>query len=1178
MGSEFVMGARFELEDEFSQPMSEMSRASQEFQQSLDSSSGVISKLNDGFISAGKTMQSWGKKASKSVTTPLVGIGTAAVWTTATFDDSMSKVSALSGATGDDFDALRGKALELGSTTAHSASAAADAMGYLALAGFDTNEILEATPAMLSLASAASMDLATSADIVSDTMSAFQMEATRAAEAADIFAKIQASSNTDVMMLGEAMKYAGAAANAAGMDLAQTSAVMGVLADSGIKGSMAGTTFTSMLSDMRKNAENGALSVGDMSIALYDAQGNMRDLGTIMADMEKATAGMSGATRDAAMANIFGEQAMKGANIMLATGADRYYELEEAAYGSAGAASEMAATMEDNIGGAMRSMKSAIEGFMISIGDELKEYVQMGAQFVGQLALAFTNLDPSIRRIIVILGVVAAAIGPVLAVLGKLSVIIGTVGVPVAAAVAAVGALIAIMVSMYSTSEKFKNFVNDTFKAIGDSILAFWNILRGVYQLITGNTTAGLVTLLGTGLDGSQVIGLVRFAAGVQDVIATIQRLGQIAAGVFQLFTGSTTAGLETLFGAGLDSSQVMGIVRVVAQIQDTFIQLGNIARTAFQNVVQGIATIWQATQPVREALLQNIVAAFFWLVETVPPLLQQIGQAITTVFTWAVENVLPVVEMLGQGIITAFLWLAEQVPPLLTTLGEFVTNIWARAYETAVPILQMLWRFITQGFQLLVDTLVPVVQMLWQVLTTVWATIQEHVIPLVLNIVEMIISFWQLLVTFLAPILMFIWGLIVDVWSMVLEFIVPFMQNLLDTIIGTWNRIWEATGPLLNSLVEGITGIFDSLRVFFETWWPLIYGIFTVAWGIIRGIISAVLPVITAIIQGGFQFIMAVISSIWSMISGIIQVAWSLISGLIQTGLRILSGDWAGAWDAMLGMLSGVWDGIVTFFGGLKDLFFESGKAIIDTLVDGIKAVAMAPYNAVKGIFDSVRNLLPFSDAKEGPLSSLTSSGESIITTIGDGIGNMKGYLGKKLEGALEAARRFLPFSDAKKGPFSDLTASGGSIISTLAEGLTKKEGILAAAMAGAFALMPAAPEAAVGMTFSAGDTPNFNVEAVPEFHSILNVATLFDNADAPEYSGSTAVTGKQDINPAGTTGSGSSYNSRSVTIEQLNVEVNAADGQDPEEIADEVIERLYEKVTEADEVLGNTDKGDLL
>lgn len=966
MGSEFVMGARFELDDEFSQPMSEMSKTSQEFQQSLNNSSGTMARLNEGFINTGKTMQNWGATASAAITAPLMGIGTAAVWTTATFDDSMSKVRALSGATGDEFDALRSKALELGSTTAHSASAASDAMGYLALAGFNTNEILAATPAMLSLASAASMDLATSADIVSDTMSAFQMEATRAGEAADIFAKIQASSNTDVMMLGEAMKYAGAAANAAGMDLAQTSAVMGVLADSGIKGSMAGTTFTSMLSDMRKNSKNGAFAVGKMSVSLYDAQGNMRDLGNIMYDVEQATKGMSTAARDAAMSNIFGEQAMKGVNIMLATGSERYFELEEAAYGSAGAASEMAAIMEDNVGGAMRSMKSAIEGFMISIGDELKGYVQMGAQFVGNLALAFTNLNPAIRRSIVIIGAIAAAIGPVLAVLGTLSVIIGTIGVPVAAAVLAVGALIAILVTMYSTSETFRNGVHNAFNSVKNTIIDFWNA-----------------------------------------------------------------------------------------------------ARVIFANVVESIRSLWQAAQPVREGLIKNVLQAFQWV--------------------------------------------AEQVPAVLNTLVTFVTGIWNRINQTSFPILSSLWRYITTGFTLLVNTLGPILQMVWQVITTVWGTIRDHVLPLVLNFVEMVVSFFQLLVTVLQPILMFIMGLIVDVWSMVLEYILPFMQNLFDTIVNTWNRIWEATGPLLSSLVEGITGIFDGLRVFFETWWPVIYGLFTVAWAVIRGIISAVLPIITGIISNGFNLIMTIISSVWSVISGIIQVAWSLISGLIQTGLAILSGDWEGAWNAMLGMLDGVWNGIKTFFGGLVDFFFESGKAIINTLVDGIKSVAMAPVNAIKGVFDSVRNLLPFSDAKTGPLS--------------------------------------------------DLTYSGGAILTTMAEGINKKRNTIAAAM-----------ENALGF-----DSPSVSVAGVPEFYTTLNVATLFDNAEVPEFNGSANIPGGNNINPAGTAGGGTTHNSRSTVIENLNVEVNAAEGQDPEEVAAYVIDMLNEKIGEADEVLG-TDKGDLL
>lgn len=883
MGSEFVMGARFELEDEFSQPMSKMAKASGDFQQSLNDSSGVISKLNEGFISSGKTMQSWGTTASKYITAPLAGIGTAALWTTAKFDDSMSKVAAISGATGDEFDELRGKALELGSTTAHSASAAADAMGYLALAGWDTNQILEATPALLNLASAAGMDLATSADIVSDQMSAFQMEAEQAAQAADMFAATQSSANTDVLQLGEALKYAGAAANASGMDMAQTNAILGVLADNSIKGSMAGTTFTSMLSDMRKNADDGTFAMGDMSVALYDAQGNMRDLGTIMGEIEQATQGMNTATRDAALGNVFGEQAMKGVNAMLSAGSDRYRELEDTIRDSAGASAHAAEIMEDNIGGAIRGMRSAIEGFMITIGDHLKGPISEGAKFISDLALRFSNLNPGVQKSIVIMGVLAAAIGPVLMVLGTLMTVIGTIGLPIVGLVAGIGVLIGILTALYMNSETARNMMNNAFASI-------------------------------------------------------------VAAG-------------QWLWG--------------------------------------------------------QLVSGFNWLMQVLPGIVDMITNGIVTAFNWVMTTLVPIVQSIIADIMTAF------------------------------------------------------------------------------------------------------------------------------TAVGDW----------------------------FSQYWEQIKTVVSVAWAGISAFIGTYLEFIKNLIVNGFQFVLSAVQSVWQMISGVIKVAWSLISGIIGIGLSILTGDWQGAWDAMLDMLSGVWDGITTFFGGLKDLFFESGKMIINTLVDGIKAVAMAPVEAVKGVFDKVRNLLPFSDAKEGPFSMLTANGEKIVTTIGDGIDNMKGYLGSKLESTLATARKFLPFSDAKKGPFSDLRASGGAIISTLAEGVTKKEGMLAAAMVGAFALMP-------GGTGSV----DFQVEAVPEFYTTLNVATLFDNPDVPTYETGNGVYVGGKVNPAGgsvTQNTGSTI-TKSVHIDKI--EVNGAEGQDVEELASAVMDKIYEDISEADEIVSSVDKGDLL
>lgn len=374
------------------------------FNQSQKSIANTNSEMQKTISTANK-MSSTLKKAGAVfagafAVSSVISFGKDVAQTFADFEQAMANVRAISGANNEDFKKLTETARTLGETTSFSAKEAADGMQYLALAGFNTESIISAMPGMLSLAAAANMDLAQSADIVSDTMSAFQMDASKASQAADIFARTQSRSNTDVLMLGEAMKYAGASANAAGMDLVQTNAVLGVLADSGIKGSMAGTTFNAMLRDMKKNSDNGRLSVGKSTIALYDQTGAMRDLGAVMADVEKATAGMTTQQRDAALTTVFGEEAIRGANIMLATGSERYYELEEAIRNSEGAAEEMANVQLDTLSGSLKLLNSAIESAKISLGEKMAPAIRFVADAIAKyLPMAMNGLEKGLSNI-----------------------------------------------------------------------------------------------------------------------------------------------------------------------------------------------------------------------------------------------------------------------------------------------------------------------------------------------------------------------------------------------------------------------------------------------------------------------------------------------------------------------------------------------------------------------------------------------------------------------------------------------------------------------------------------------------------------------------------------------------------------------------------------------------------
>ncbi|WP_350342343.1 phage tail tape measure protein [Proteinivorax tanatarense] len=412
------------MENDLNRVNQEITKQSSSWYQVGKALEPVGQKMQD----VGKKMESVGKGLTKKVTLPLTGIATAAIKVGSDFEAAMSQVQATTGATGDELKELEDIAKEMGSTTKFSANQSAEALNYMALAGWDTKQMVAGLPGVLDLAAAASMNLGQASDIVTDTMSAFQMEAEDAAKASDIFAATQANANTNVHNLGEALKRAGAAANSAGMDLAQTNTILGIFADSGIKGSMAGTTFTAMLRDMKQNATDGQLVVEELGkefddlakIGIYNADGSMRDLGSVMKELEDATEDMTDAQRDHALSALFGEQAMRGVNIMLGTGSERYKELEKSIKGSEGAASKMAETMQDNLQGELTKLKSALEGVGIQIFEVLVPHLNTLVGHLQSGVTWFSNLDEGTQETIIKLGALAAALGPILIIGGKI--------------------------------------------------------------------------------------------------------------------------------------------------------------------------------------------------------------------------------------------------------------------------------------------------------------------------------------------------------------------------------------------------------------------------------------------------------------------------------------------------------------------------------------------------------------------------------------------------------------------------------------------------------------------------------------------------------------------------------------------------------------------------------------
>lgn len=468
-------------------------------------SGGVAGALG----SIGAAAETAGRALTMHITGKLLDVGQAALQVGMDFDASMSNVYGLMSSLNlsqAQMDALRDTAREMGATTKFSASEAADAMGYMALAGWDDAQVIAGIPGVLNLAAAANMDLAKASDIVTDTMTPFGMAADRAGEAADVFAYAQANSNTTVEALGEAMKYAAPTADAFGMTLQDTAAAMGVLANAGIKGSQGGTTLNAMLRDMKNNAKNGAIAIGKTKVALTNADGSYRSYAAIIRDIDKATSSMTASQRDAALGAIFGDESLKGILATLKQGPDALDAMTEGMYACDGAAEDMAATMGDNLKGDLAILESGAQDMAIALSDWLMPAARGVVQGITDMIGKFNALDDGTKNTIFRIGAMAAAAGPLLLNGGKVLTLLSGVN-PLVVGLGAAAVL------AYTHSDALQGMV----AKLGDGVTAFGAALESGAGF-TAAFSAGLTAAFGEEAAG-KVLGAIE---GIKTAISTV--------------------------------------------------------------------------------------------------------------------------------------------------------------------------------------------------------------------------------------------------------------------------------------------------------------------------------------------------------------------------------------------------------------------------------------------------------------------------------------------------------------------------------------------------------------------------------------------------------------------------------------------------------------------------------
>lgn len=443
-----VVDIEFRLKDNVSPGLGKIRSA-------LANNASQITRAGSQIRRMGYQMQRVGRSLTQSVTVPLVGVGVASVKLAADFEKGMDTVASISGATGGDLEKLAEKAKEMGKQTKFSAKEATDAYQYMAMAGWKAGEMMDGIEGIMYLAGATNTDLARTSDIVTDSLTAFGKTAADTQKFVDVLAATSNNANTNVEMLGESFKYVGPVAGSMGYSIEDTSLALGLMANSGIKASQAGTSLRTALSRMADPSDKVATAMDQLGVSLkaddgsantlrgvmdnlrksmqgvdvatVDADGNLKSYEQIMQDVQKAGGNVTQMEQLRAASTIFGKNAMAGMLSIVNASEEDYNKLAEAIENSDEACKNMYETANDNLAGQLTILKSTVEGLAISIGEQLTPYVSKAATFLQGLAEKFDSLDEKTKANIVKIGMIAAAIGPALLVFGKLTLGVGKV-------------------------------------------------------------------------------------------------------------------------------------------------------------------------------------------------------------------------------------------------------------------------------------------------------------------------------------------------------------------------------------------------------------------------------------------------------------------------------------------------------------------------------------------------------------------------------------------------------------------------------------------------------------------------------------------------------------------------------------------------------------------------------
>lgn len=884
--------------------LSDAEYAADKLDNSLEEVESSAKKADDGFTMFKATLANLAADAIMRAVDGIKNLVGNVIELGQNFTSTMSEVSAISGATGEDFEKLEACAREYGATTVFSASNAAEALKYMSLAGWDADQSTSALGGVLNLAAASGMELGAASDMVTDYLSAFAMEAEDAAYFADLLSYAQSHSNTTAEALGEAYKNCAANLNAAGQDVETVTSLLEGMANQGYKGSEAGTAMAAIMRDITNGMKDGAIKIGETSVAVMDAQGNFRDLTDILTEVEAATNGMGDAERAVALSSTFTADSTKGLNLILNEGMDNIAGYEEELRGASRSAEEMANIMNDNLSGDVAAMNSAFEELGLKIYDALESKLRAGVQFITngvipaiewlgghipEVTIAVSGLGAVIAAMN--WGTISSKIAMVKGALVKLAAALGGVSLPAIAIIAVITAVALAFTNLWKNNEEFRN-----------KITAIWDGIKAKFDEFGQGIVDRLNAL------GFEFEDITEVMKAVWDGFCEV--LAPIFEGVFQQISNILNEALDILTG-----------------LFDIF---AGIFTGDWDMVWQGVQEVFGAVWDFVVATFENWISTFTSLADTV---LGWFGTDWETVWT----NVKTFFSDTWNAISSFF-------SGILTGIKTFFTDTWNAIVSFFSGILSGIYSSVTGTMTEIHDTFTNIWDSITGFLSGAWETIKNIVTVGIMAVKEIISAAFQIITL---P-FRFIW------------------ENCKDTVLSIWEIIKSVIGEKIDAVKEKITTVTTAISNVASAAWNAISSTASSLWEGIKGTIgskidaakekvSTATSTITSVASSAWSSVSSTASSLWSTISSTVSSKISAASSAVSSATSTITSVASSAWSSVSSAASSKWESVRSTISSK----LSSAQSTVSSLMSGITSTMSSGLSSalstVSGKFSSI-------------------------------------------------------------------------------------------------------------------------------------------------------------------------------------------------------------------------------